>query len=281
MENNKSNELDFEPILLGIPKEYKKDVYYYLMLASWTKLFLIFFGFYLISNFLFAGLYLAVPGSIQNNIDGSFLKAFFFSVQTMSTIGYGSLSPSGAYGNFIVTIEAAFGLIGVAAATGLIFAKISRPQAKIFFSKNIVFSKFDGKPCLSFRIGNARSNDISEARLRVSALVDEYSSEGHYMRRIEDLKLTRDISPFFRLSWSVFHQIDESSPLNGVDFEKGKFKAIIVTLIGHDETYSNTIYSRHNYMPSDILKDRYFEDIMTNRDDGKLVINFDKFHDLK
>ncbi len=280
MENKKNHELDFEPIILGIPKEHKKDIYYYLMLASWPKLFMIFFVFYLLSNLFFAGLYVIVPGSIQNNLDGSFLKAFFFSVQTMSTIGYGALSPAGVFGNIIVTIEAAFGLIGMAAATGLIFAKISRPHAKVLFSNNIVDSIFNGERCLSFRIGNARSNDISEARLSVTALMDEWSSEGHHMRRIVDLKLKRNISPFFRLSWSVFHPIDEDSPLKGDVLEGENLRAIIVTMTGHDETYSNTVYSRHNYLPKDIVKDRYFEDIMSNTSEGKLVINFDKFHEL-
>ncbi len=275
------NEIDFDPISLGLPKEYKKDIYYYLMEASWAKLFTIFFFLYLISNVIFAGLYLIVPGSIQNNVDGSFLKSFFFSVQTMSTIGYGALAPSGAYGNIIVTIEAAFGLIGVAAATGLIFSKISRPHAKIIYSKNLLDTLINGERCLCFRIGNTRSNDISEARIRISALIDEWTAEGHHMRKIHDLKLERSNTPVFRMSWSIFHKIDEGSPLLNMDYEAGNLKGLIVTVIGHDDTYSNTVFSRHNYYPSDIIKNRYFEDIMTTREDGRMVVDYNKFHELK
>jgi inward rectifier potassium channel len=269
-----------EPIRKGLPNDFKKDLYFYFVESSWYQLFIALFFVYILSNVLFAGLYLMSPDSIINATN-TFSEAFFFSIQTMSTIGYGTLAPSGFYANMIVTIEAAFGIVSVACVTGLIFAKISKPNAKILFSRNIINSPMNGKNSISFRVSNARGNDIVEASISLSALVDEVSIEGSHITRIKDLKLIRSKSPFFKLSWLVTHIIDEESPLFGIDLSSGKIITIIASLTGHDGVYSNTIYAQKNYNYNDIVKDMYFEDIMFQMPDGRVLIDYDKFNDLK
>ena len=268
------------PIRKGLSNDFKKDLYFYFIESSWPQLFIALFFVYILSNILFAGLYLLSPASIANS-SSTFSDAFFFSVQTMSTIGYGTLAPTGFYSNLIVTIEAAFGIVGVACITGLIFAKISKPNAKILFSKDMINSPMNGKNSISFRVSNARGNDIVEASMTLSALIDEVSLEGSHIRRIKDLKLTRSKSPFFNLSWLVTHEIDETSPLFGLDLKSGQVMSIIASLTGHDGTYSNTIYAQKNYDYTSIVKDMYYEDIIYQMADGRMLIDYNKFDNLK
>lgn len=261
-----------------------KDIYYYVIESSWGHIFLVFFSIYLISNIFFATLYYLIPNSISSQAVITFTDCFYFSVQTMSTIGYGVLAPQGHISNIIVTIEAAFGLIGVAIITGLLFAKISRPYAKIRFSKFAVINKFDDIKCLSFRMGNMRGNDIVEANVTLTALIDEKTREGVHLRRMYDLKLQRSYSPFFKLTWNLFHPIDEESPLFQLIQQNDKvstsIKAIAVNVVGHDGTFSTTVYGRHIYTPQEIKTGKYFKGIMYIGSDEQISINYDDFDEL-
>lgn len=257
-----------------------QNPYYFMLTTSWTKLLVVIFLVYLIGNLVFATLFTLIPNSI-NNQDPSFLEAFFFSVQTMSTIGYGTLSPTGTWANFLVVAEAFCGVILVAVMTGMVFAKLSRPYAKMRFSQNILLSKFDGQQALSLRMGNECENDIVEANVHVSALMQEKTFEGEFIRRVYALKLKRDYTPFFKLTWNIFHPLDEDSPLK--DFEKVKqnLTGIMVTFTGHDGTYSNTVYDRHLYTPEDVVCDKYFVDIMSEDANGQIQIDYKNFDALK
>ena len=260
-----------------------KDIYYYVIESSWTRIFLVFFSIYIISNIFFATLYYFIPNSIQGPSIITFTDCFYFSVQTMATIGYGVLAPHGDLANIIVTIEAAFGLIGVAIITGLMFAKVSRPYAKIRFSKFAIINQFDQIECLSFRIGNMRGNDIVEANVTLTALIDEKTSEGIHLRRMYDLKLQRSYSPFFKLTWNLFHPIDENSPLYQLIQQNQlttSIKAIAATVVGHDGTFSTTVYGRHIYGPEDIMTEKYFKGIMYIGADDQVSINYDDFDEL-
>lgn len=279
--NNKKHYLNEEPIRKGVAHDYKKDLFYYFIKTTWPRLFIIIIGIYLVSNLLFAALYYFSPNSIANASTNSFLDAFFFSVQTMATIGYGTLAPNNTYANIIVTLEAAFGIIGVAIVTGFIFAKISKPHAKILFSNNILQSKFDGEYCLCFRIGNARGNDIIEAKVSAMALINYETTEGQKIRKVVDLKLKRNQTPFFKLTWNVYHPLDQESPILIDGLLNPALIAIVVTVTGHDGTFSNTVYSRHNYLPQAILKDKYFMDIMHELESGQMLIDYVNFHSLK
>ncbi|MGE4170611.1 MAG: ion channel [Candidatus Margulisiibacteriota bacterium] len=266
----------------GAPTPLHMELYVILLGASWWQVLLLLGLAYLLINAGFALLYLLHPGSITMTVEGSFWEAFFFSVQTMSTIGYGVLAPASFYGNCLVTLESAVGLLGVALVTGLTFAKISRPRAAVVFSKPIVVANYHGKPTLMFRVGNARGSEIIEAVMSVSVLQDELSPEGQHLRRIHDLHLVRSRTPFFLLSWTVMHVIDEKSPLWGIDWEKPdlSFISIAATLVGHDAAYSQTTFARHMYLPEDVEPNRQFVDVIHQLTDGRMMIDYTKFHEL-
>ena len=156
-----------EAVRVGTPADLRRDLYFFFIEGSWTRMLVTLGLMYLLVNFLFAGLFLLEPASIGAEDRRAFLEAFAFSVQTMSTIGYGAISPKTPYGDLIVTIEAAVGLLGVALATGLMFAKASRPRSSVLFSESIVITEMDGVPTLMFRCGNARGNEVVEATISV------------------------------------------------------------------------------------------------------------------
>ena len=265
----------------GVPNELKQDLYVHFMEGSWTRIFVALALLFVITNVIFAALYLLEPGSISNLRSGSFLDAFAFSVETMATIGYGAMAPSTSYAHILVTIEALISILGVALATGLLFAKASRPRASVLFSKVAVIHVHDGQPTLSFRVGNARGNELVEASIRVSVACEEISREGHRMRRLHDLPLARDMTPLFVLSWTVMHRIDESSPFHGATAEnlESRFISLIVMLTGHDSAFSQTTHTRMQYYPEDIRLNHRFVDVLSETEEGRAVLDFEHFHE--
>ena len=215
----------------------------------------------------------------------SFADAFYFSVQTLATIGYGNLNPATDYGNVIATVEAGVGLIGVALTTGLAFSRLARPKASVLFSRPIVVTTMDGTRVLTFRVGNARGNDVVEASVSVTAMVDTFTREGQHLRKLIDLPLRRSRSPMFRLSWTVMHDLDAGSPLADVDWSAvhastgGRLVGLNVTLVGHDGTYNQTIYAQYTYQPEDVHLGHRFVDVVSQLPDGRMAIDFSRFHD--
>jgi inward rectifier potassium channel len=258
------------------------DLYHHLLTTTWPRLIGLLTMLYVVANGLFALAYLAEPQSIENARPGSFVDAFFFSVQTMATIGYGRMVPRTLWGNMLVTVEALVGLLGVAMVTGLMFAKFSRPTARVLFSRSAIVAPFEGTPSLMFRMGNARGNNIVEAQVHVVLARNEVTAEGESMRRFHDLELARRQSALFTLSWTAIHPITETSPLRGatpatlqaVDAE------IIVSLLGFDEHFSQTVHARHFYRPSDIMWDARFVDILPLRSGVTRRLDYAHFHDV-
>jgi inward rectifier potassium channel len=259
------------------------DLYHLLLVLSWPQFLLAIFGLYIVSNILFAFVYLAGGDCIANARPGSFADAFFFSVQTMATIGYGGMSPQTSYANVIVTIEALIGLLGVAMVTGLAFARFSLPSARLLFSKVAVIAPHNGIPTFMFRTANQRRNFVLEAEIRVTLVRNETTTEGQFMRRFYDLELVRSRTPIFALSWMVMHPITEKSLLYGItpDSLVADEMEIIVTLTGIDETVSQTIHSRYAYTAQEILWNAHFVDIISKQTDGRRVIDYTRFHDWK
>jgi len=258
------------------------DLYHHLLSASWPRLLATMALLYLASNALFALVYLAQPGSIENARPESFVDAFFFSVQTMATIGYGKLVPRTVLANVLVTAEALFGLLAVAMATGLMFAKFSRPTARVLFSRRAVIAPHDGVPCLMFRMANARGNNVAHAQLDVVLAREETTLEGDRMRRFHDLTLLRPRSTLFALSWTAIHPITERSPLRGATSDSlGATQAeIVVSLMGYDESLAQTVHARHRYQPGDIAWGARFADILVTEPGGARRIDYARFHDV-
>jgi inward rectifier potassium channel len=258
------------------------DLYHFLLQAPWWQVMLIVASVYLGVNLAFACVYLVAGDVIAGAQRGSFRDAFFFSVQTFSTIGYGTMSPSGLLGSIVVTCEAFSALVMVAMATGLMFAKFSRPTARILFSDKLAVSRRDGKPTLMLRIANERGNDVIEASFRVTVLKPETSAEGERMRRLHDLKLVRGDTPLFTLAFQAMHVIDADSALSGVTAEQlaDQQMRFVVTVTGLDATFATTIHARRIYHAEDVVFGARFADILSNGPDGALVLDYAKFHDV-
>ena len=259
------------------------DFYHTLMRASWPVTFAVILGAFVGLNVLYALVYMLLGAGIDGARPGSFEDAFFFSVQTLATIGYGKMSPVSRVAHLIVTFEAFTGMLFTALTTGLLFAKFSRPTARVLFSKNVVIAQHEGKPTLMFRIANERGNRIVQASVRVSLLKEIVTPEGMQFRRLIDLKLQRADSAMFMITWTVFHTIDEASPLFGVTAENvGEgTPGLVVTMIGLDDTLSQTVHARHSWTHEDFLFDRKFVDVLRELPDGTRVLDLTKFHDTE
>ncbi len=259
------------------------DIYHWLLTINWAVFAAVGLAAYLVSNTAFAFLYLADPHGIAGARPGNFADAFFFSVETIGTIGYGVLSPRNFYANLVMTGENFFGLSFIAVATGVIFARVSRPTARVMFSKNCLITTYDGDQVLMFRAANERANRVLEAEVTVSVTRDLQTREGKTMRRFDQLNLVRSRSPLFALTWTVLHVIDETSPIYGVT-EEALQKAsgqILVVLSGMDETFAQRIHARHSYLPGDAVWNKHFADVISEDDQGLRVIDYTRFHDLE
>ena len=266
---------------VGTTRALRLDAYHLLLTMPWRWFFGIQAAAYILFNAVFALLYLAVPGSIANAKPGSFTDAFFFSVQTMATIGFGVMAPATFYANVMVTIEALLGMASVAVAAGLIFARFSQPTARVLFSRVVVVTPYNGVPTLMFRCANERRNQIFEAQVHVDFAREETSAEGMSLRRSYELNLSRNRNPQFSLSWTVMHPMDAASPLYGIDPDllAGQEAAIVVTLSGIDETISQRVFARTSYRADEILWGRKFVDILSETEDGLTQIDYRRFHD--
>jgi inward rectifier potassium channel len=265
----------------GLPSRPFEDTYHHLLTLTWLELIGFIAATFLVTNSFFACAYLLQDNNIQNARPGSFLDAFFFSVQTMATIGYGSMYPTTDYANFLVTIEAIIGLLSTALATGLVFARFARPTARVLFSEVAVVTTTQlGIPTLMFRAANQRWNQIVEAQIRVTLARDEKSGNGEYMRRLYDLKLVRNMTPVFAVTWTVMHVIDPDSPLFGSTTESlaETQSELIITMVGIDETLVQTVHARHSFLADEILWDRHFVGILHRDKQGRRYIDYAHFH---
>ncbi len=261
----------------------RTDPYHALLTAGWGVFFALLAAAYVVFNLVFAVLYRLQDGSIFNAKPGSFADAFFFSVQTMATLGYGDMHPATLYANLLVTAEVLLGLTGFALATGLVFARFSRPTARIMFSRYAAVTSHDGRRMLMFRAANQRRNRILEAQASLMLVQNEWTKEGAVMRRFYDLKLTRSHNPTFALTWTVMHPIDDASPLKGMTDEslKEREAEIVATLFGMDESFSQTVHARHGYSADHIRWGWRFADIIGRTPEGRLTVDYDKFHDME
>ncbi len=190
------------------------------------------------------------------------------------------MAPQSAFTNIIVTVESALGLLGVAICTGVFFAKASRPISIILFSKPAVIVNDEGVRRLKFRVGNMRGNEIVEAEMNLTAVIEIQKAKGKTFRKLYDMDLVRKTSPLFSLTWTVMHDIDDNSPIFGMNDDDIEERLIVVicTMMGYDSTFGHQVHARHLYYPEQIYFERDFEDIMDRDSSGNLRIDYRKFH---
>jgi len=267
--------------VIGAPHQRFRDVYYLFLRISWWWALAWIVGIYLALNAVFAGVYLAL-GGVVNVRPHSFWDAFCFSVQTMGTIGYGSMYPTSVAANVVMVTESVVSLLVTALATGLVFAKFSRSGARVAFSQHAVIGPMDGVPTLMIRVGNERGNAILEATIRVALIRTERLKEGSVFYRLIDLELTRDRSPAMSRSWTVMHPIDAESPLYGVTPESAAKDEveILANVVGTDDTSLQPVHARRTYVDKEILWGARHADVLSEDKDGRLVLDIREFHNV-
>jgi len=269
-------------IVRGAPRETLRDSYHFFLRASWPAALSVIVLVWLGINAAFALGYMAV-GGVANARARSFWDAFCFSVQTMGTIGYGSMWPTSIAANAVMIFESVTSLIITAVATGLVFAKFSRTTGRITFSKHAVVGPMNAVPTLMIRVGNERRNSILEATIRVSLVKTERLKEGPVFYRLVDLKLARDRSQAVARSWTVLHTIDEASPLFGVtpeDLARDEAE-LLASLVGTDDTSLQQVHARKRYTTSEIVWGARHADILSEDAAGNLVLDVRRFHDTE
>jgi inward rectifier potassium channel len=268
--------------VIGEERRPLRDLYHRLIGLSWPSTIAAIAASFLVVNAAFAVAY-SVVGGVAHLAPGSFSDAFFFSVQTMGTIGYGAMYPESFGANLLVVAETIVGLTLIALATGLVFAKFSRPTARVMFTREAVIAPVNGVPTLMFRLGNERGNQLVDTQIRVVLVRTERTSEkGKFYRSVE-LKLARDRALSLSRSWSVMHSIDEQSPLYGLTPEQltEQEVEIEVMAVGLDDTSMQVVHASHIYFANQILWGARHADIVSEAEDGAMVVDLRKFHDTE
>ena len=267
--------------VVGVPRTPLSDFYHQLLRAPWWVDLLGVGLVFLFINFVFALIYTAV-GGIAGADAGSLADHFFFSVQTMGTIGYGVMHPLTPAAETVVTFEVMTGLSLVALGSGVLFAKFSVPRARMKFAEFATISPFNGVPTLMFRLGNERASQIIEATVRVVLLRTERTEEGVTYYRMRDLVLERERSPVLSRSWTVIHRIDSASPLQGASPESliRDEAEFLLTVVGIDDTSAQNLHARHTYDHKSVRWGARHADMLSERSDGRLQVDMGQFNRL-
>ncbi len=272
---------DREIIAEGLQLNFWADISHRCMTASWPAFILGAALVFLTFNAVFAIFYWVGDQPISNVPGGAYIDYFYFSIETLSTAGYGDMHPQTHYGHLIATIELFTGIFSMSLMTGLIFARFSRPNARLLFARNPVVSNHEGVPTLMIRFANERHNVIGNATARLWLLRNEVSAEGGTFRRFSELPLVRSEHPALALSWTLYHVLDETSPLHGMTADDlGAAKvSLVVVVSGYDVVAAQTVHARQSYDHPDIRFGHRYADILDTSDDGRLRIDYGRFHD--
>jgi inward rectifier potassium channel len=264
-----------------------RDANPYLMLidTTWPRFLLIVMAGFLLVNVIFACLYLMIGIQSLKGLEsdmGAFANAFFFSVHTLTTVGYGNVYPEGAWANVISSLEAATGLMVFAIATGLLYGRFSRPSARIIYSKNAIIAPYQDGTSLQFRVTNARRNVLMNMDAHVLLMTVE-NRDGELRRSFVDLPLERRSVYFFALTWTIVHPIDSDSPLFGRTREElAKLSAELLILIqGFDDTFSQVVHSRYSYRHDEMIWGAKFTPAFKVDPKGDMVVEVDRIDELK
>ena len=270
-----------EIITEGLGESSWTDLHHRAMTVGWPLFVASGLCVFLLLNLFFAGLYALGDRAVSNATPGSLVDLFFFSVETLATVGYGDMHPQTLYGHIVSTAEIFTGMTLIAVMAGMIFSRFSRPHARLLFAKRAVVGRHNGTPALLIRVANARQNTISGATARVWLLSSDRTTEGRTYRGFRELKLLRHENPIFALSWTIIHLIDETSPLAHETAESlaAQDAALLLTVTGHDEQSTQELKARNSYDHSEIVWHHHYRD-MVSRVDGHTRIDFNKMHDV-
>jgi len=266
----------------GLDTGFWSDLYHRSLTVYWPAFFGIAAAIFITLNAVFALFYWLGDRPIANVSDDSPLSLFYFSIETLATVGYGDMHPQTNYGHFVATVEIFAGMCLLAVMTGLIFARFSQPKARFVFARHPVVSTLNGRPTLMIRIANARHNTISQATARLWLFGLEHTKEREQLRRYHELKLSRQEHPMFSLSWTLMHTIDEASPLR--DMTPDKFTeiegALVLNVGGVDDNSAQRLYARQVYSRRDIRWQHRYRDISSLSKRGRLLLDYTKFHEV-
>ncbi|HJQ09824.1 MAG TPA: ion channel [Gemmatimonadaceae bacterium] len=264
-------------------------LYQWLLRISWPNFLLFIAVYYVAVNLLFAGAYLLCgPGALQTStgtfVNEPFYRAFFFSVDTFATIGYGNIYPVGVTANVLVAIEALLNIVSVALVTGVVFARFSRPSARIIYSRYAVVAPYREQTALEFRIANARSSQLIDVQVQAILTKMERTPAGSTVRRFYELPLERQRVVFFPLSWTVVHPIGPESPMWGLKHEDlvASDAELLVLLIATDETISQSVHSRSSYEADEIVWGAKFANMfLRSESEGIIGMNLSRIHEIE
>lgn len=267
----------------GVPRFDLRDPYHFAIALTWPQFLTSLFVFYLCVNLVFAALFWLVPGSVEHARPASFVDVFFFSIETVATVGYGDMYPATLYGHLVASIEIVCGLAFTAILTGLTFVRFSRPRAKLIFAANPVIATHRGKPTLMVRVGNGRAAVLADAMARLNVLLSEIGAGGEMFHRAQELRLERARLPIFPLAWILMHVIDERSPLYGYDAVRAieADAQVFVTVEAHDPTLATTVRDLRNYSAKEIRFGMRYSDALTTTTDGTPILDLTRIGALE
>src|SRR3954469_19946576 len=260
-----------------------RDSYHWVLSLSWPRFALFLSGSYIVINLLFGALYMVRPNCINDLEPGSFPLAFFFSVETLATVGYGHNYPVSLYGHIIVTIEIFLGMIWFAVITGLIFVRFARPTARILFSNCLVIGLHDGRLSLMFRVANLRHTSMAEAEFRMLHSRDERVAEGEDIRRFYELQVYPKRMISFPAALTIRHTIDETSPLYGTTPERllKEDAFFIASTVALELVMAASVQSQQDYAVEDIHFGERFVDVYAELADGRLTVDYGRLHETE
>lgn len=273
---------DRDAVTQGLEKRVFDDFSHRSMTTSWPRFVLGAAVVFVVLNAIFAFAYWLGDDPVANVPHGSYIYDLYFSIETIATVGYGDLHPQTHYGHIVASLEMFTGLFYAGVLTGLIFARFARPRARVLFADKMVVAKHEGHRTLMIRMANERQNTISNASAKLW-VIRAADDDGRPFRAISELALLRKESPVFMLSWTIFHRIDETSPLfNLTSADLARLSASFVIIIeGFDESSAQIIRARRGYDHADLRFDERYVDILDSSKGGALTVDYRKFHDTE
>ncbi|MCC6620619.1 MAG: ATP-sensitive inward rectifier potassium channel 10 [Deltaproteobacteria bacterium] len=272
----------YEVHAVGMRGPELRDLYHWLLRIPWWAMGLVIVAGWLALNVAFACLYVVV-GGVANAAPGSFSDAFFFSIQTMGTIGYGAMAPASSGANVLTVVESVVGLLVTALATGLVFARFSQTRARVVFSELATISPMDGVPTLAVRLGNDWRSAIVDATFRLVLSTTVKLAEGQTFYRSQDLVLVRDRASALSRAWLVLHRLDATSPLHGLSPEdlRAADAEISLSVLGLDELSMQPAFARHVWDSGRIVHGARLADILSETPEGNMLVDLGRFHDIE